>query len=499
MVAATRRGWLRAGIATFAATVLLSGVAWGQLERLELGKRLQRFELAWEQAPAEVRVASTPLMQQAVSSFFSLRLRQAAEKLDQAWWLTTQQRPDPWEQAVSAHRIVLDSLVVSTSQDQLLVRLEPFYQAGQGPAAEAEVRFRIVAAPKVRAAQLPVAAEEPEWTAVSRWSEATAGVPLPLASLPQGDYWVQAQVVEEARQFDCLPAGWSRIERVEQRLQALRDFTADRQSPWPDWLRETVVDHSRLLTRLIQGDVQEIDYPAHQILRFCEDLMADPAEGATLCRQTAQRQDLWMTVAQGRRKVALRIRSPEIKEGDRLPVLVLFHGAGGSENMFFETYGAGGAVQAGLERGWLVVAVRQSLTGMSLDVAQILEHLEEIYPIDRSRLFLLGHSMGAGQVATQVGRHPDLPVAVAAIGGGGRPRNLEAAAQVPWFIAAGALDFGRGGAVGLSRSLQRAGGTQVVYREYPDVEHLVIVQAALTAAFEFFDAAAEAGKPELSP
>lgn len=199
---------------------------------------------------------------------------------------------------------------------------------------------------------------------------------------------------------------------------------------------------------------------------------------------------MWLTVAQGRKKVPLRIRTPaNIDPAAPLGVLMLFHGAGGSENMFFETYGAGGAVAAGLQRGWLVVATRQGLTGMSLDAKQILEALQPIFPIDHDQVYFMGHSMGAGQVATQVGLHPTLPRAVAAIGGGGRPRQIEAAAGLPWFIAAGSLDFGKSGAKSLSQSLQRSGGKQIVYREYPNVEHMVIVQAALPDAFEFFDQA----------
>ncbi len=57
-------------------------------------------------------------------------------------------------------------------------------------------------------------------------------------------------------------------------------------------------------------------------------------------------------------------------------VLFAFHGAGGSENMFFETYGAGRLVELAAARGWIVVAPRQSLMGgIGLTAEQQLEVL----------------------------------------------------------------------------------------------------------------------------
>ena len=63
----------------------LPGVARGQVERLELGRRLQRFEQAWEKAESAQRAASVPAMTTAVRSFFSLNLPAAGKQLDLAW------------------------------------------------------------------------------------------------------------------------------------------------------------------------------------------------------------------------------------------------------------------------------------------------------------------------------------------------------------------------------------------------------------------------------
>jgi predicted esterase len=154
--------------------------------------------------------------------------------------------------------------------------------------------------------------------------------------------------------------------------------------------------------------------------------------------------------------------------------------------MFFQTYGAGRLVELGRDRQWIVVSPRQTMTGLGLDAQQIVDALSEYLPVDPNRVMLVGHSMGAAQAMTQVSKHPESIRMVAALGGGGGVRDTEALRKVPFYVAAGDRDFGKKGAKSLGQQLQRI-GCQVEYREYPDVEHMVIVQAALDDVFAFFD------------
>jgi pimeloyl-ACP methyl ester carboxylesterase len=139
-----------------------------------------------------------------------------------------------------------------------------------------------------------------------------------------------------------------------------------------------------------------------------------------------------------------------------------------------------------VRRGWLVVAPRQGLFGLSLDTSVMVELLSQMFSIDRSKVMLLGHSMGAGQVIRQANLHPDLPLAAVALGGGRDTANAERLKTIRWFVAAGKQDFGRKGALRLHHCLHAA-GVESVWHEYPDVEHLMIVQAATDDVFQFLD------------
>ena len=218
---------------------------------------------------------------------------------------------------------------------------------------------------------------------------------------------------------------------------------------------------------------------------MCEALLVEEVDSAKYFREFARLHDVWMTLSDTKKQVSVRVRCPE-NTTKPMPVLFALHGAGGSENMFFETYGAGRIVELATQRGWMVVAPRQGLLGLNLSCRGMLDVLSKYYDIDPERVFLVGHSMGAAQVMRQVALDADLPTAAVAIGGGGRMANAEMYAGFPWLVAAGEFDFGRGGAKGLADSLKQ-GKVDVRYSEYPDVEHMVIVQAALDDVFKFFD------------
>ncbi len=239
-----------------------------------------------------------------------------------------------------------------------------------------------------------------------------------------------------------------------------------------------------LLKSLRDGAVQEIDYPAMQLLRDCEAIVSAGGRSEEVFHQGFSG-EAWLTLAKGNRATVVRIRAPG-KTDAPLPVLFLFHGAGGSENMFFETYGAGRAVDEAARRGWLVVAPRQGLfNGLALNCRDMLDILGEHFGVDREAVYFLGHSMGAGQAVKQAVAAPDLPRAVVALGGGGGVAG-EKLGSAPWFVGAGQRDFGRRQAKSLADALTNAGRT-VQWKLYPEVEHMVVVQAALDDVFDFLD------------
>jgi len=482
--ATCRVSWLTAAaLAGALVSPILSAPARAETPRAELGKRLRRFEIAWQKADGERRAAAVAPMTAAVRSFFTLQLQAAARQLDEAWYaVRSGEAPDPAERAAIATAVTATPLLADTTAETLSLAFEPLYQ----------VERDVAAAPSRLRLSIVDGAGETRAQRQGDWAETGGMIQWQTGPLPAGDLTLVVEWLDEQESIEITRIGLSRVERLRERLDALATAANTWPEATPPTVRATVAALLPLFKALADGRGQETDFPAARLLRFAEGLRAGAGLPADTIREAARSGDLWLTLSTGRGEVPVRLRAPADAAGP-LPVLFLHHGAGGSENMFFDTCGAGRAAALGIERGWLVVAPRQGLFGLALDVEEMLDLLGDSFEIDTSRVFLVGHSMGAGQVAKQVGLHPETVAAAVALGGGAAAPTGEKAQRVPWLVAAGAADFGRPGAAALAKRLEAAGAT-VDFREYPDVEHMVIVQAALDDVFRFLDTVA-AGRP----
>lgn len=446
-----------------------------QPERYELGKRLRRLEEAWQVATPERRAAAVRPMDIAVRSFFGLQLARAGQGLDEAWYaVRSPDEPTPLTRFLISHQPQLRPLVSSLSDQKLQLRLVPFYEMAPQPLSDCSVICDWIDS-----------AGATRLTERMSWDQALAGQTLDLQQLTAGDWTVRIRIESGAGAVPLPDLTHSRIRDFESRPAQLDQSFQQQREKLPATVRATLGELLQRLQSLQAGEVPEADFPADRWLSQAEQLLQRGDQPGDWFAAAARQADLWMTLGQERKRTAIRVRAPAAANGP-LPVLFLFHGAGGSENMFFETYGAGLAVSGGLERGWLVVAPRQGVLGMGMDVAAMVEELAVHFPVDRKRIMLMGHSMGAGQVVRQTGLHPGLPIAAVAIGGGARPARPESLGGIRWFVSAGQYDFGKGGAAALARSLEQA-GCPVEYQEIPDVEHMVVVQASLPEVFRFLD------------
>ena len=125
--------------------------------------------------------------------------------------------------------------------------------------------------------------------------------------------------------------------------------------------------------------------------------------------------------------------------------------------------------------------------GFSLPVDQLIDRLCERCPIDRNKVFLVGHSMGAAFAVRAASFDPKRYAAVAVIGGSGVFRASEEIKQLPFHLSVGAEDFALTGSRRLRDALSRAGVRSVKYQELRNVEHLGVVQQSLESVFQFFD------------
>lgn len=190
-----------------------------------------------------------------------------------------------------------------------------------------------------------------------------------------------------------------------------------------------------------------------------------------------QQGDRWRTVRAGLVTFPVRVYVPEGTSDPKRPLVIALHGAGGDENMFFEGYGAGLLPTLAREKGFVLAcpATTPFLVSPALFDA-LIDEMVACHGIDPSRVYVLGHSMGAG-AATRLGElRGDRIAALAMIAGGtapaagGPPAMLVAAGKDPLFP----VDRIRADA-------ERAtgAGASVRFLEFPDEGHLLVVERAL--------------------
>lgn len=511
---------------------LQSAPAQAQLaqDRYQLGRRLARFEKAWQSGSIPNRAASTPAMEKAVTSFFSLQLSRAGQSLDEAWMDALGVPPSDQKRWINSTPWLVDwdSPCIPSNSDPFVLRgtLKSFYSSEQ-PANQTQSTSDLLSLPwhfsiftwqhsyedipdsSPQSSSLPSSPPTPS-KPIAEFEFSPPASPespleIQLPKLPPGDYLAVVTLGKNLNNPELLCESFSVIENLEARIAKVESWLDEHRRDSGSTLISTTRFTAKEILKGRKGTPTESDLPWNQLLSDFEQLcnvtqlsntesptVSEPSSNPSTLQTWSQKPGTkWIQLAREKSSQILRVEVPTDlpKNSDSIktiPVLIALHGAGGSENMFFETYGAGRLVALAKQRGWIVVSPRQTMSGLGMDVPKMLDALEEILPIDRNSILLCGHSMGAAQAMSQVSRAPESIHAVAALGGGGAVRPSPALQKIPFFVAAGERDFGKPRAKALASQLRQA-NCNVDYKEYPDVEHMVIVQAALDDVFSFFD------------
>lgn len=457
------------------ALLLLVGLLPAQLGRYEMGRRLRLCEQAWEQADAAARARATPHLDGAVRAFFALNAAKATLGIEAARGALTASTAT-WADALA---LAPAARLLDPRATPLVVTVTSVFDSNVEPPPDARVRCELLG----------------QWhKALAPAVEVTLGatdtvVTLECHLVPNGDYTLRGTFLAGGKTVATAELGVSIVHDLTARLARI-DSNVERLAKDDDSVAASTQRHLRgLLRAAAAGKTAETDLPYSRLLEDARGLDAqerDPITGRMLA--IAPPGESWLCIATARRRIPLRLFVPPRRTHDqKVPLVVALHGAGGSENMFFDAYGAGKIVALARARDWIVVAPANAADA----VDEIVEQLALLCHVDRGKVFLVGHSMGAMQaVAAGTGTDATKYAAVVALGGGGRVPPRARLYGRAFFVGVGALDFARAGAMALRDGLGRA-EAEVQLVEYPDTEHLAIVQRALPDVFAWLDGIAD--------
>lgn len=190
--------------------------------------------------------------------------------------------------------------------------------------------------------------------------------------------------------------------------------------------------------------------------------------------------DLWRTVQHSGLDLPIRIFAPAAASDDTpRPLIIALHGAGGDESMFFDGYGAGLIKELAESRGFIVVA---PLTTMMMGNPKLLDAtidaIAMTHAIDRQRVSVLGHSLGAGAAAGLATARAETLASAACLAGFARFRA--GASIPPTLIVAGELDpLAPASRARPAADAAIAAGLPIEFRALPEQGHTLMVAAAL--------------------
>lgn len=455
--------------------LLLPATAFAQVERYELGQRLRDFEKTWDQTKeVEAKRRAVAPLNQAVQSFFSFNFAAVGESLDKSRYSLRESEPPSsavrWSESLTFRP---ERRFIDTNSKQLEIQIKPLYRAGDQ-------------IPKNASVQVKLCDQKPTEISIADLPQICM---LPLAGIGPGDHVLTFETIVDGKRLATRLLMVSCATDLASRLGKLKNI-ADRLGLITTIEQATLRHLLRITADLSAGTVMETDIPAARLLREAEEVAIAISEGKPYYVPSRSGQ-FWLRIPAGKSLEAVRVFIPErLDQAKRVPLVFALHGAGGSENLFFDGYGDGITMKLCQERGWIMVAPRAGGPlgfGGTPNIVGILDALAKRYPIDPKRVYLIGHSMGGGQAVAIAQETPNRFAGVAVLGGGGALRRPEAVKSLPFYVGVGKDDFALGSARSLSNALKKANAERIRFREYDNVEHMMIVREAVPDVFRFWE------------
>lgn len=460
------------------AVLVASGFLAAQEVRYQLGKQVIAFEEDFERKYDDLsaRKKVLPSLQSAVQAFFQLSLSDAEKFIDAARLELMSADQKNFAKGFMSLRLSTKSRWLDTTAPSIAWSLNKGYETAESMALPVQIQLSLKESPSVTQKR------DLKTEHLVERVPAELVQPKLVGELPEGDYVVDAKLVDKQQEFQMPWQMLSLSDRRDQRLVEVTEQIKVIPKEPRNALRQSLELNLKLLRDLARDRVQETDYPAHRILLQTEKWLKQ-AQANELAVDISKAGQYWLDYSKVGRSGIVRVQVPrDVNPARPFKVLIAYHGAGGSENMFFDSYGAGRLATLVEMNGYVLVAPRQPLLAGMLSLQELLDSLAESLPIDRQQVDLIGHSMGAGQLIQQVEQNPGLVRGCVILGGGRAVTKVAAWTNVPVFAAAGDVDFGRRGVLAFAQSAKQAKAV-VEERIYENVEHLAIVQVAFNDIF----------------
>ena len=416
--------------------------------------------------------------------------------------------------ALRSDRTVLDSSLPYT------FRIEQIYRPSieLTPALSTTVSIRPRTAPARPGATAPPAQPRVLGTfdGMSRdLRESPFAVDVDLAGIADGAYVLEAEVLDGTTSLGVASLGVFLHKGLDARLKALESAAAS----VAEGVRADVVYPADVIKNVNRGRVELGAFNVPNEMAKAEAILAsarggkDPFKGRTGDFERHY-------VLQGANEVMpYRVYVPKAYAASKAtPLVIALHGLGQNEDSFFDSYSQR-PPQLAEQHGFLMAAPlgyrpdgfygspimgvadaasRRKSEYSEKDVLEVVRLMKAAYNVDESRIYLMGHSMGAIGTWLLGSKYPQMWAALVPFSGTGSPALAEAMKGIPQLVVHGDADntVNVAGSRNMVAALKKA-GAHVTYIEVVGGSHTDMVVPNLPKAFEFM-AAQKKGAPQTS-
>ena len=419
--------------------------------------------------------------------------------------------------ALRSERIVIDSAVPYAMRIEQIYR--PAIDLSTNLTTKVRIRKRVPPArtgeqaAAAEAAALRTSRELGTFDGVSRdLRETPYAIELDLAAIEDGAQVIEAEVFDGATSLGAATLSVFLHKGLDAKLKAL-DTAAATATPA---VRADVMFPADYIKNVNRGRIELADFNVGAEVTRAETVLAEAKGGP----QKAQTRDPFVGrtgdferhyLLEGANEIMpYRVYVPKGYAASKAtPLVIALHGLGANEDSFFDSYSQL-PPQLAEKHGFLMAAPlgfrRDGFYGSSImgasdaaskrrgeysekDVLEVLRLMKAAYNVDESRIYLIGHSMGAIGTWALAAKYPNTWAALVAFSGVGAASLADNMKAIPQFVVHEDADntVNVSGSRNMVAALKKL-NANVTYIEVPGGSHTDVVVPNLPQAFEFLAA-----------